>query len=110
MKLLILILVALGVAIAAAQLVSTTGPGYVLLSLKGWTVELSLTMFVAIIVIAFIALYLALRLLAGLWKTPKKVGNWRKDRLKTKAARDQTHGMMELIEGNWPKAEKRLLR
>ena len=110
MKLLILILVALGVAIAAAQLVSTTGPGYVLLSLKSWTVELSLTLFVAIIVGAFILLYLALRLLAGLWKTPKKVGNWRQDRLKTKASRAQTHGMMELIEGNWPKAEKRLLR
>lgn len=110
MKLLILILVALGVAIAAAQLVSTTGPGYVLLSLKSWTIELSLTLFVAIIVGAFIVLYLALRLLAGLWKTPKKVNHWRHDRLKTKAAGAQTHGMMQLIEGNWPKAEKRLLR
>ncbi len=110
MKLLILILVALGVAIAAAQLVSTTGPGYVLLSLQNWTVELSLTMFVALVVGAFIVIYLALRMLAGIWKTPKKVGHWRKDRLKTKAARAQTHGMMELIEGNWPKAEKRLLR
>lgn len=110
MKLLILILIAFGVAVAAAQIVTTTGPGYVLISLQDWAIELSLTMFVAIVVVGFIVLYLALRLLAGLWKTPKKVGRWNQNRLKTKAQRDQAHGMMELIEGNWPKAEKRLLR
>ncbi len=108
MKLLIVILLALAASIAIAY-VAVDDPGYVLISSQPWSIELSFSLFIVLLVVLFIATYLAVRFLARIWRTPKDVSMWRGRRLTGKAQRSQTQGMMGLIEGDWHKAEKQLL-
>jgi HemY protein len=108
MKLLIVILLALAASLAIAY-VAVDDPGYVLITLQPWSVELSFSLFVVLLVALFIATYLVVRFLVRIWGTPKDISMWRKRRLKGKAHLSQTQGMMGLIEGDWPKAEKQLL-
>jgi HemY protein len=84
-------------------------PGYVLITLKPWSIELSFSLFIVLLVALFIVTYLAVRFLVRIWRTPKDISMWRGRRLTGKAQRSQTQGMMELIEGDWLKAEKQLL-
>ena len=108
MKLLIVILLALAASLAIAY-VAVDDPGYVLITLTPWSIELSFSLFIVLLVALFIATYLVVRLLVRIWRTPKDISLWRGRRLTGKAQRSQTQGMMGLIEGDWPKAEKQLL-
>ncbi len=108
MKLLIVILLALAASLAIAY-VAVDDPGYVLITVDPWSIELSFSLFVVLLVALFIVTYLAIRFLARVWRTPKDISNWRGRRLTGKAQRSQTQGMMGLIEGDWQKAEKQLL-
>ncbi len=108
MKLLIVILLALAAAIAISY-VAVDDPGYVLITLKPWSVELSFSLFLVLLVALFIVAYLAVRFLVRLWRTPRDVGAWRNRRLQRKAQQYQADGMLGLIEGDWSKAEKKLL-
>ncbi len=108
MKILIVILLALAGSLAIGY-VAVDDPGYVLITVKPWSVELSFSLFLVLLVALFIVVYLAVRFLVRLWRTPRDIGEWHGRRLNTKANRSQTQGMMSLIEGDWSKAEKKLL-
>jgi HemY protein len=108
MKSLLITLVALALAVVFALLVMKD-PGYVLITLKPWSIELSLTFFLVLLAAVFVLLYLAIRFLVRTWNTPKDVKRWRKQRLTTKAHKLQTRGMMRVIEGDWKKAEQQLM-
>ncbi len=108
MKSLLITLIALALAIAFALLVMQD-PGYVLITLKPWSIELSLTLFLVILAVVFVILYLSLRALVRMWNAPGNLQQWRARNLKTKAHKLQTRGIMGLIEGNWDKAERQLL-
>ncbi len=108
MKLLIVILLALAAAIAISY-VAVDDPGYVLITLKPWSIELSFSLFLVLLVALFIAAYLVVRFLVRLWRAPRDIGAWRGRRLRRKAQQYQADGMLGLIEGDWSRAEKKLL-
>lgn len=108
MTLLFLLFIALALAAGFVMMVMQD-PGYVLITLKPWSIELSLALFV-LLLLAFIALmYFLIRTIVRLWQSPRDLGQWRKARLQNKARNLQTSGIMRVIEGDWEQAERHLL-
>ena len=95
------LLVAVGVALLALP-----DPGYVLIAYGDWSLET--TLLVMLVVLA--GLYLALRFLAGLRRLPRRLGQWRRLRRERRARNALNRGLIELAEGQWAAAEKRLVR
>ena len=108
MTLLFLIFIAMALA-AGFVLMVMQDPGYVLITLKPWSVELSLALFILLIAALFVVMYLLLRLIVGLWRSPRSLSNWREGRTQNKARQLQTKGIMQVIEGDWHQAERHLL-
>lgn len=108
MTLLFLIFIALALAAGFVMMVMSD-PGYVLITLKPWSVEMSLALFITLLVAAFVVLYLVIRALAKLWRSPRDLGAWHSERTQNKARRMQTIGIMRVIEGEWQQAERYLL-
>lgn len=105
---LLVVLVTLALAVAAA-LFFMQDPGYVLITLKPWSVELSLALFIVALALCFLALYFVIRTLVRLWSSPRRVRERRRRNREAKAHQLRSRGMLELIEGDWTKAEKHLL-
>lgn len=108
MTALLVVLVSLALAVAAA-LFFMEDPGYVLITLKPWSVEISLALFVILLALAFLVLYFAIRTLVRMWNTPRAIRDSRRRRREGKAHQLRARGMLELIEGDWSRAEKHLL-
>ena len=108
MTALLVVLVTLAVAVAAA-LFFMEDPGYVLITLKPWSIEVSLALFVVLLALAFLAAYLVIRTLVRMWNSPRDIRDLRRRRREHKAHELRARGMLELIEGDWVKAEKHLL-
>ncbi len=83
--------------------------GYVMLGYGRWSVEMSLVLFVVLVVLLTAALYYTFRFLGGFIRMPKVFRRWRKHRNARKAHEALARGLLELEEGNWKKAEKHLL-
>jgi len=105
---LLVVLVTLALAVAAA-LFFMEDPGYVLITLKPWSVEVSLALFVVLLALFFLILYFAIRALVRLWTSPRDVRHARDRHRREKAQQLRSRGMLELIEGDWVRAEKHLL-
>ena len=84
--------------------------GYILIGYDVWTIEGSLALFILVDVILFAALYFSIRFLVRLWNTPNDVKAWHHQRQIRLAQRALTRGLLEMAEGDWKGAEKRLLR
>lgn len=111
MKLVTLMTVAF-VALAAAvgvTIFAVDDPGYVLIARAPWTIELSFTLFVILIVLTFLIVYFLLRTLARLWGTPRAIGSWRRERSIQKRQQSLVRGYAHMLEGDWIKAEKDLI-
>ena len=108
MNFLFLIFIALALAAGFVVMVMQD-PGYVLITLKPWSIELSLALFLTLIVIFFIASYFLIRFLVKLWHSPRAINNWQNTRSQNKARKLQTNGIMRVIEGDWNQAERLLL-
>lgn len=93
----------------AGTLYTLENPGYVLIARTPWSIEMSLTMFVVTMLIAFLALVLVLFLLIRLFRIPRDVKRWRVSRRTREARAALTRGFSRLMEGNWVDAEKELL-
>lgn len=85
-------------------------PGYVLLAHGTTTVELSLTLFVIMLVVGFALLYFGLQLFFGLWGMPGSLRRWRLRQRRERAWRETNRGLIELAQGQWEKAERFLIR
>lgn len=109
MTLLFLIFIALALAAGFVMMVMSD-PGYVLITLKPWSIELSLALFIALLAALFVVLYFVIRTLVRTWQTPRNLNNWRTGRAHNKARKLQTNGIMRVIEGDWQQAERQLLR
>lgn len=97
------------VAVALA-VVLRSHTGNVILLVSPWRIELSLTLFVLLILGFFIALYVGLRLLAWLLAIPDRMRVWRGQRAH---ARDHVlleRGWTQLLEGRFAHAEKDLTK
>ena len=102
-------LLLLVVAVALA-VVLRSHAGNVILLISPWRVELSLTLFVLLVLGFFIALYVGLRLLAWLLAIPDRMRVWRGQRAE---ARDHVlleRGWTELLEGRFAHAERNLTK
>ena len=105
MRILLYGMIALLAAVAVA-LLTLPDPGYVLIGYGDWSVETTLLVLVAVLA----GLYLVVRFLAGLRRLPRRLLHWRRLRRERRARSALNRGLIELAEGQWATAEKRLVR
>jgi len=96
-------------AAAALALLALDNPGYVLIARDPWSIEMTLVVFVALLLLAVLGLYLLWHLLVLVWKTPSVVSQWRQRHKARRAHAALVNGLVNLAEGSWVKAEKHLL-
>jgi len=84
--------------------------GYILIGYDVWTVEGSLALFLLVDAIVFFAMYLAIRFISRLWNAPTQVRHWHHNRQIRLAQKALTRGLLEMAEGDWKGAEKRLVK
>lgn len=85
-------------------------PGYVLIDVKGYTIESSLVFTIIVLVVVFILLYLGVRFYANLKSVGKGYRVWRSRRSQDKANEFLVKGLLALSEGKWSEAEKDVLK
>jgi len=108
MKLLLFILVVLLAAILAT-LYAIEDPGYVLIARAPWSIEMSLTLFIPLLLLGSLLLYLALYLVVRLIRIPRDVSSWRSKKHLQQASAGLHQGLIKLAEGNWIDAEAQFL-
>jgi len=109
------LLVALFVAVGAAfflrqTLVEQGDPGYVLIGYGTWSMETSLFVFVALVLIGFFVLYIAQKILRGVLRIPRYFTSRSSDRKSNRSQQALIKGLIDSAEGHWEKAEKVLVR
>ncbi len=109
MKLLFFVIVVLVGAVGLALLAQSES-GYVLINYGPWSVEGSFTFAVVVLLLGFIVLHTALRLVAGALALPGRLRTWRRGRRTLRARLVTTRGLTALAEGHWLKAERDLSR
>ncbi len=107
-----LLIVSLLVAIAAVALALSAqqDSGHVVIAYGDWTVESSLLLFIAGLIILFIVLYYIIRVTGGALALPRRLRRWRHQRRQSKVRTAYLRGMTALSEGQWAMAEKWLLK
>ncbi|MBB1597056.1 heme biosynthesis HemY N-terminal domain-containing protein [Achromobacter sp. UMC46] len=100
----------LAVIAVALAVVLRSHSGNVLLLVWPWRIGMSLTLAVLLIVAAFIALYIGLRLLAWLLAIPDRVRVWRGKRAQARDHELLERGWIGLLEGRYTHAEKDLTK
>lgn len=96
-------------AAAALALLALDNPGYVLIAREPWSVEMTLVVFIALLLVSVLGLYALWNLLVRIWKTPREVADWLLQRNVRRARATLVNGLINLSEGSWIKAEKQLL-
>ncbi|WP_372523818.1 heme biosynthesis HemY N-terminal domain-containing protein [Sulfuricaulis sp.] len=108
MKLLFFI-IALLFAAALITLYALDNPGYVLIAHAPWSIEMSLTLFIPLMIVVSFLFYLSLYIILRLWRIPRDVGRWRTRRRARRARMALLQGLTNLAEANWVEAETQLL-
>ena len=83
--------------------------GYVVVVYEQYNVEMTLTLFFIFITLLFSTLYFSIRLWIYTYHVPKNVCEWYQEYKKKKSQNNLTYGLLDLAEGRWKKAEKKLL-
>src|SRR5690554_1434093 len=99
------VLLVLAVALA---LVLREHSGNVLIIAPPWRIELSLIFTVLLVLASFVALYVALRLIAWLVSGPERFRSWRGLRGRKKEHELLESGWISVLEGRYNEAEQRL--
>ncbi len=108
MKLLIFIIAILFASVAVA-LLAMENPGYVLIAREPWSIEMPLTLFILLFIVAAALVSFLWNLLMRMLNIPREVARWREIRHNRRSQDGLIQGLTHLVEGNWSKAEKRLL-
>ncbi len=95
---------------AAAGVLVAHDSGYVLLSFGVYTVEMSLALLLLLVAVLFVGLYFLVRAIIRTRRLPTDLRSWKQRRGAHKAQEAMTRGLLEMSEGNWRSAEKRLAR
>jgi len=106
--LLIILLILFGGAATALQLIED--PGYVLIGVGSWTIEMSLSVMVVLTLALALVFHFSLRLVSATWRLPQQWRSWRRHRHTLRARRGLTRGLVAMAEGEWDDAERSLLR
>ena len=105
LKIWLFILIGAGVGVVLSR-----DTGYVLLAFGNYTVEMSLALLILLLLVSFVALYVGIRLLIRTLHLPADVREWQQRRGSRLAQQAMTRGLLEMSEGNWRTAERRLVR
>jgi len=100
----------LAVVAVALAVVLRSHAGNVMVLVWPWRIELSLTLFVLLVLALFVALYVGLRLLAWLLAIPDRMRAWRGQRAQARDHELLERGWTELLEGRFSHAEKDLTK
>ena len=109
MRTLLVIFLALLAAAALAGMASKS-LGHVVFSYPGWTVEISLILFVIVLAGGFLVLYAGIRMIVQVLEVPSRLAQWRQQRRQRLAENCLATGWRALIEGDWRKAEDALIK
>src|SRR6202158_5045697 len=99
----VLLLAIAAVVVALAVKLNT---GYALLVAPPYRIELSLNLLLILVVGGFVALYLAIRLVAGTVQMPSRVRLWRRQQKFERARAKQDAAVVALLEGRYGKAQQ----
>lgn len=84
--------------------------GYVLILYHNLSIETSLWVALIILLCTFVALYLLVRFLVQLFSLSRRIRRWRQMRRQKKVRYLSQHGLCQLAEGYWHKAERSLVK
>lgn len=87
-----------------------TDPGYVLIVLHQWTVEMTLWVAVMIMTVFFLLLHLIFQFLIYLHSIPTRFKQWLHKRKVHKAQNNTRLGLIEFSEGHWAMAKNHLVK
>ncbi len=93
-----------------AGLYAHQDPGYVLIGRGYQTLEMSLTLFLAILAMIFAAGYGLVWMVRNFLGIRSKLRFWRSTRRGKRARQVSNQGLIELAQGNWAQAERALVR
>lgn len=105
MKLLLLSLLALLLAVTVGSLAGSDS-GYVMMTIAGWTIQTTATLFVIVLFLSFLLLYYSVRSLVRFVELPKDVKIWQQHRHQRRAEKYLTQGLVNMTEGRWKQAER----
>jgi len=97
-------------ATAAFIWFSLDDPGFIVIGRGAWTLETSLSTFILVLVLGGFSVYSLLILLLNLLRLPWRLFSNRSVYQQEKAHQSLVHGLLALIQGQWQKAEKILLK
>ena len=109
MKLLAITVITLILAVSIA-LFALENPGYILIAVGKWTLESTLAFAVVVLLAAFITSYYTIRFISRMRRVPGGLRFWQQRRRERKAMLSLTRGLIDLAEGHWEAAEKRVTR
>ncbi|MEN8129375.1 MAG: heme biosynthesis HemY N-terminal domain-containing protein [Pseudomonadota bacterium] len=84
-------------------------PGYVLLAVGNYSVEMSLLAFTIISLTILTAFYVSIRIVIHLWRIPLRLSLLHKSQQRQRQQRNLSSGFTQLAQGNWSQAEKLLV-
>lgn len=109
MKFIFLAICALVIASGLAYQVHLE-PGYALLTYGDLSIETSLAVLLFITLIIFVVLYVSLRALLTIKRTPKNIAKWNTTRKQNRSRKELNKGLIDSAEGNWQRSEKLLIK
>lgn len=83
-------------------------PGSVSVQFRGVTSEVTVPWAIAGLLVGFIVLYFAVRLISALWRSPRTLRRIRRRRRLDTARRSLEKGLIQVAQGEWQKATKTL--
>jgi len=96
----------LAIAAVVAALAAKLNNGYALLVAAPYRIELSLNLFLFLIVAAFVSLYFALRVIVHTTRLPGEVRAWRRRQREARSRARQDAATVALLEGRYVKAQQ----
>ena len=94
----------------AAGLLAHADSGYVLFGRGYDTLEMSLTLFLVLLILSYVFGYVLLRFVFRTWSMPEHLKQWRFSQQAKKARKASLQGLINLSQGQWKKAERQLTR
>lgn len=109
MRFLILSLSVLILAVLAGGVI-LEDTGFVVLGFRGVVARTSLVFFIVLLLLAVAALYAAVHLARRLWRAPRDLRQWSRQRREARSLASLSEGLLALAAGDWRQAEKSLVR
>jgi HemY protein len=104
-KILFTVLTVLLVAVALGWWLQDS-PGAVIFTYKEWMIQTSLVVFALASIALFLLAYVLFRLLRKLLQLPGDFRHWSEYRRRRRAEKFLNQGLLSMMEGNWPGAER----